>query len=149
MKFLIQTHWPPSCSNTSHDHYNLHWSCVPDLCHTTRWLFSGRGQLYPSVEKLGLITSRSNNCFLNSIYLACGSMTTRQCVTYSNDLRGTLTSRSNNVVSSNKGILNNYLTLKSKVKVPQRLLQYATHHLMVMHPHTKYHWHTPMYITRV
>jgi hypothetical protein len=28
----------PSCSNTSHDHYNLHWSCVPDLCHT-RWLF--------------------------------------------------------------------------------------------------------------
>jgi hypothetical protein len=35
---------------------------------------------------------------------------------------------------------NNYLTLKSKVKVPQRLLQYATHHLMVMHPHTKYHW---------
>jgi hypothetical protein len=32
-------------------------------------------------------------------------MTIRQCVTYSNDLRGTLTSRSNNVVSSNKGIL--------------------------------------------
>jgi hypothetical protein len=35
---------------------------------------------------------------------------------------------------------NNYLTLRSKVKVPQRPLQYATHHLMVMHPHTKYHW---------
>jgi len=35
---------------------------------------------------------------------------------------------------------NNYLTLKSKVKVPQRLLQYATHYLMVMHPHTKYRW---------
>jgi hypothetical protein len=33
----------PSCSNTSHDHYNLHRSCVPDLCHTTRWLFSGGG----------------------------------------------------------------------------------------------------------
>ncbi len=35
---------------------------------------------------------------------------------------------------------NNYLTLMSKVKVPWRSLWYATHHLMVMHPHTKYHW---------
>ena len=26
----------PSCSNTSHDHYYLQWSCVPDLCHKTR-----------------------------------------------------------------------------------------------------------------
>ena len=35
---------------------------------------------------------------------------------------------------------NNYLTSRSKVKVPQRSLRYATHRLMVMHPHTKYHW---------
>ena len=35
---------------------------------------------------------------------------------------------------------NNYLTLRSKVKVPQRSLWYITHHLMVMHPHSKYHW---------
>ena len=35
---------------------------------------------------------------------------------------------------------NNYLTLKSKVKVPQRSLRYEKHRLMVMHPHTKYHW---------
>ena len=34
---------------------------------------------------------------------------------------------------------NNYLTLRSKVKVPRRSLWYATHRLMVMHPHTKYH----------
>jgi hypothetical protein len=33
-----------------------------------------------------------------------------------------------------------YLTLRSNVKVPQRSLWYATHRLMVMHPHTKYHW---------
>jgi hypothetical protein len=32
---------------------------------------------------------------------------------------------------------NNYLTLKSKVKVPRRSLRYVTHRLMVMHPHTK------------
>ena len=35
---------------------------------------------------------------------------------------------------------NNYLTLRSKVKVPWKSLQYATYYLMVMHPHTKYHW---------
>jgi hypothetical protein len=35
---------------------------------------------------------------------------------------------------------NNYLTLRSKVKIPWRSLWYATHRLMVMHPHTKYHW---------
>ena len=35
---------------------------------------------------------------------------------------------------------NNNLTSKSKVKVPWRSLWYMTHHLMVMHPHTKYHW---------
>ena len=37
-------------------------------------------------------------------------------------------------------IKNNYLTWKSKVKVPRRSLWYATHRLIVMHPHTKYHW---------
>jgi hypothetical protein len=35
---------------------------------------------------------------------------------------------------------NNYLTLKSKVKVQRRSLWYAKHRLIVMHPHTKYHW---------
>jgi acyl-CoA thioesterase FadM len=35
---------------------------------------------------------------------------------------------------------NNYLILRSKFKVPQRSLRYATHRLMVMHPHTTYHW---------
>ena len=27
-----------------------------------------------------------------------------------------------------------------EVKVPRRSLRYTTHRLMVMHPHTKYHW---------
>ena len=35
---------------------------------------------------------------------------------------------------------NNYLTLRSKVKVPQRSLRYVTHRLMAMHLHIKYHW---------
>ena len=34
---------------------------------------------------------------------------------------------------------NNYLSSRSKVKIQQRSLWYATHHLMDMHPHTKYH----------
>jgi hypothetical protein len=33
-----------------------------------------------------------------------------------------------------------YLNLRSKVKVPRRSLRYVTHRLMVMHPHTNYHW---------
>ena len=33
----------PNCSNTSHDRYNLHQSCVPDFYHTTEWLFLGNG----------------------------------------------------------------------------------------------------------
>ena len=37
-------------------------------------------------------------------------------------------------------IKTNYLTLRSKVKVQRRSLRYATQHLMVIHPHTKYHW---------
>jgi hypothetical protein len=35
---------------------------------------------------------------------------------------------------------NNYLTFRSKVMVPRRSLRYTTNHLMVMHPHIKYHW---------
>ena len=35
---------------------------------------------------------------------------------------------------------NNYLTLRSNVKVPRRSLRYATHRFMVIHPHAKYHW---------
>jgi len=35
---------------------------------------------------------------------------------------------------------NNYLTFRSKVKLPRRSLRYATHCFMVKHPHTKYHW---------
>ena len=38
---------------------------------------------------------------------------------------------------NNYYLKNNYLTLRSTVKVPQRSLRYATHRLMVMHPHTK------------
>jgi hypothetical protein len=30
--------------------------------------------------------------------------------------------------------------LRLKVKITQRSLWYATHWLMVMHPHTKYNW---------
>jgi hypothetical protein len=37
-------------------------------------------------------------------------------------------------------VKHNYLTLRSTVKVPWRSLRYATHRLLVMHPHIKYHW---------
>ena len=43
-------------------------------------------------------------------------------------------------LNENTFLKNNYLTLRSKVKVSRKSLWYATHHLMVMHPHTKYNW---------
>jgi hypothetical protein len=51
-------------------------------------------------------------------------------------------SKDKNVMAQNRKyyLKNNYLTLRSKVKVPQRSLQYVTYYLMVMHPHTKYNW---------
>ena len=51
-------------------------------------------------------------------------------------------SKDKNVMSRTRKyyLKNNYLTLRSKVKVPHRSLRYATHHLMVMHTHTKYSW---------
>ena len=62
----------PSCSNTSHDCYNLHQSCVPDLYHTTEWLFSGSGggveESYSPQRKGG-----SSRCMtsLNEEYKCC------------------------------------------------------------------------------
>jgi hypothetical protein len=47
--------------------------------------------------------------------------------------------------------LNKWYYLKKQlfdleVKVQRRSLRYATHRIMVMHPHTKYHWpNTPHY----
>jgi hypothetical protein len=66
------------------------------------------------------LTSRSNNCFVKIIL-------------YKVDLIHT------------HGILNItrkncFRYLKLKVKVPRRSLRYVTHRLMVMYPHTKYHW---------
>jgi hypothetical protein len=51
-------------------------------------------------------------------------------------------SRDKNVMARTRNyyLKNNYLFLRSKVKVPRRSLWYATHRLMVMHPHTNYHW---------
>ena len=54
------------------------------------------------------------------------------------------TSKDKNVMARTRKyyLKNNYLTSRSKVKVPQRSLWYVTHHLMVMHPHTNYNWPT-------
>jgi hypothetical protein len=73
------------------------------------------------------LTSRSNNCFLNSIIQVCWCMTIRRCVAYRNDLRETLTfvlKDKNVMVRTRKYYLkNNYLTLRSKIKVSRRSLR--------------------------
>ena len=43
-------------------------------------------------------------------------------------------------LNENTFLKNNYLTLRSKVKVSRKSLWYATHRLMIMHPHTKCNW---------
>jgi hypothetical protein len=54
-----------------------------------------------------------------------------QICVFGADLKSNMAARVHNVY---------YLTSRSKVKVPRRSLPYVTHRLMVMHPHTKYHW---------
>ena len=53
-----------------------------------------------------------------------------------------LLSKDKNVMARTRKfyLKNNYLTLRSKVKVPRRSLWYVTHHLMIIHPHTIYNW---------
>ena len=58
-----------------------------------------------------------------------------------NQLSLTYLERQNVMAWTRKYYLKNkYLTLRSEVKVPRRSIRYATHRLMCMHPHTKYHW---------
>jgi hypothetical protein len=77
------------------------------------------------------VTSRSNNCFLNSI------MVMHPHTKYHWPI-----SKDKNVMARTRKyyLKKHYLTLRSKVKVPRRSLWYATHCPMVMHPHAKYHW---------
>ena len=51
-------------------------------------------------------------------------------------------SRDKNVMARTRKyyLKNNYLILRSKIKVPRRSLRYATHHLMVMHIRTIFQW---------
>jgi hypothetical protein len=87
------------------------------------------------ISKVKHFMERTKKCYLKNNYLTLRSndkvqcMTIRRCVAYCNDLFGTLTSRSNNF------FLNSIF-----FKVQRRSLRYAIHRLMVMHPHTKYHW---------
>ena len=48
-------------------------------------------------------------------------------------------SKDKNVMAQTRtyNLKNKHLTLRLKVKIPRRSLRYETHHLMVMHPHTK------------
>ena len=53
--------------------------------------------VYPSNEGRHIVRTITFLSFqIGQLYLVCGCMTIRRCVAYRNDLRGTLTSRSNN-----------------------------------------------------
>jgi hypothetical protein len=75
---------------------------------------------------------------IGQLYFVCGCMTIRRCVT---KYHWSISKDKNVMARTRKYCLKNYyLTLRSTVKVPRRSLWYATHRLMVMHPHTKYNW---------
>ena len=140
----------PSCSKTSHDHYYLHRSCVPDLCHKARWLsFGGGGGQVPTKVIMVCNTTTLWTCthIPNIIDLS------RKKQLFDLEVKGQGPTKVIMVcdtppyghpptyqISLTYLERNNYLTLRSKVKVQQRSLWYATHRLMVIHPHTKYHW---------
>jgi hypothetical protein len=90
-----------------------------------------RQKCYGPEKKILSITFLSFE--IGQLYLVFGCMTIRRCVVYHNYLCGTH-------IPNKYYLKNNYLALRSKVKVPRRSLRYATHRLMVMHPNTKYHW---------
>ena len=111
-----------------HDHYHGDWSRHVPFCtvHIMSWKILFKKQLFDRGQ-------RSRSLRYTTHHLMVMHPHTKYHWPISKD---------KNVMAQTRKyyLKNNYLTLRSKVKVPQRSLWYATHHLVVMHPHTKYNW---------
>ena len=79
----------------------------------TRWAITG--SLEPLVSSASAYFASFQSFQIGQLYLVCGCMTIRRCVTYRNDLRETLTSRSNNCFLNSIFIKGRH-TLQSKRK---------------------------------
>jgi hypothetical protein len=91
-------------------------------------IFHKKNTKTKSLKKIKIRWKTRKNCFRYPKLMS--PLNTTICITISYTLR----------VEWSDYLKNNYLTLKSKIKVPRRSLWYVTHCLMVMHPHTKYNW---------
>jgi hypothetical protein len=96
-----------------------------------QWWVKRENLVRQAIIELGHILKTRKNCFRYLKLLPLMRPSVQQPI-----------SKDKNVMARARKyyLKNNYLTLRSKVKVPRRSLWYVTHRLMVVHPHTKYHW---------
>ena len=129
-KYHLKNNYLTFRSRSNDGHYGMRhtalWTCthIPNIIDLSR-----KKQLF-DLEVKG---QGSNKGHYGTRHTSYGHVPTYQI---------SLTSRkTKNVMARRRKyyLKNNYLTLRSKVKVQQRSLWYATHYLMDMHPHTKYH----------
>ena len=117
------------------------WSCthipnITDLSRKTKNVMAGTRKYY---SKNNYLTLRSQ---VKAPRRSLWYVTHRLMVMHPHTKYHWPISKDKNVMARTRKyyLKKHYLTLRSKVKVPQRSLWYATHRLMVMHPHTKYNW---------
>ena len=93
-----------------------------------QWWVKRENLVRQAIIELGHILKTRKNCFRYLKRLPLMRPSVQQPI-----------SKDKNVMARTRKyyLKNNYLTLRSKIKVPRRSLRYATHRLMVMHPHTK------------
>jgi hypothetical protein len=131
-KYYLKNNYLTLRSKPNESHYGMWhtalWPCthipnIIDLSRKTKKLWSRQASLTRS--RRSAITFLSFE--IGQWYLVCGCMTTRSVLCTIMTFVWTLTSRSNNCFFRDRSI-------------PRMSLWYTTHHLMVMHPHIKYHW---------
>ena len=122
--------WPWGQRSRSHEgHYSM-W-------HTTLWSCTHIPNIIDLSRKTKMLWPRQENTIQKTIIWPWGQSPTKVITVCDKPPYGHAPTYQISLTYLER---NNYLTLRSKVKVPRRSLQYVTHHLMVMHPHTKYHW---------
>ena len=143
---FIWINWPWGQRSRSHEgHYGTR--------HTTLWSCTHIPNIIDLSRKTKNVMARTRKYYLKNHYLTLRSKvkvprrslwyaTHRLMVMHPHTKYNWPISKDKNVMAQTRKyyLKNHYLTLRSKVKVPRRSLRYATHRLMVMHPHTKYNW---------
>jgi hypothetical protein len=124
--------WPWGQRSRSHEgHYGTR--------HTVLWSCTHIPNIIDLSRKTKNIMARTRKYYLKNNYLTfmLKVKVQRRSLRYATPPYGHATTYQISLTYLER---NNYLTLRSKDKVSRRSLRYVTHRLMVIHPHTKYHW---------